>query len=88
MPTRASTSLRLGAKERQLIAHAAAALGDDVGAFIRDAARARAEQVLADADYRQFLAQKAKAAADQRKVAPSITDAELRRRLARRRRAG
>ena len=88
MAPRASTSLRLGPKEKVLIARAAAALGDELGAFIRGAARDRAEQVLADADYRHFITQKAKHAADRRKRAPALTDAELRRRLARRRRPG
>lgn len=86
MASRVSTSLRLDPREKALIAKAAAALGDDLGAFIRSAARDRAEQVLANAAYRDFLSRKAKSAADQRKLAPSLTDAEMRRRLARRRR--
>ena len=86
MATRASTSLRLGPREKALIVQAAAVLGDEVGAFIRIAARDRAEQVLADAGYRHFITQKAKHAADERRQAPSLTDAQLRRRLARRRR--
>ena len=84
MPSRASTSLRLGAKEKALISKAASVLGDEVGAFIRNAARDRAEQILADAAYRNFLMQKATLAARERKKKPSLTHAELRRRLVRR----
>ncbi len=83
---RASTSLRLGPKEKALIVKAAAALGDELGVFIRNAARDRAEQVLADADYRHFITQKAKHAAEQRTQSPSVSDTQLRSRLARRRR--
>lgn len=88
MASRVSTSLRLDPREKALIAQAARALGDDVGAFIRVAARDRAEQVLADAAYRDYLFEKAKVAATQRKLEPSVTDAQLRRRLAQRRRGG
>jgi len=76
MASRASTSLRLGPKGRALIAKAAAALGDDVGAFIRCAARDRAEQVLADVEYRHFMEQKNRQAAGSRKVTPALSPAK------------
>lgn len=85
MAERISTSLRLDPKERALIAEAAETLGDDIGSFIRDAARDRAESVLADAAYRHFMVEKL-TAANKSKAKP-VSQTEAKRRLARRRSA-
>jgi uncharacterized protein (DUF1778 family) len=78
---RESTSLRLNAKEKALILKAAESQGDDLGAFIRNAARARAVEVLEDAEYREYMEQKLRHALEMENKGTSLTQAQMRRRF-------
>jgi uncharacterized protein (DUF1778 family) len=79
---RESTSLRLNPKEKALILKAAESQGDDLGAFIRNAARARAEEVLEDIEYRKYMEAKVARAIYSLENEPLLSDAQVRRELA------
>jgi uncharacterized protein (DUF1778 family) len=78
---RESTSLRLNPKEKALILKAAESQGDDLGSFIRNAARARAVEVLEDAEYREYMEQKLRHALEMENKGTSLTQAQMRRRF-------
>ena len=86
MSTRESTSLRLDPKEKALIAKAAEMAGNDLGTFIRDAARVRALEMIEDAKYQAYMDGVIARAAHSLKNEPLISNAEVRRELAARRR--